>query len=630
MTGQALTLRLLRTRRRRAVAHLVTPMVVATVLMWPALHESGALASRDLLFLDRLPVPQSLYWLGPDLPRRLPGFVPIAWLSLLIDAAVVGRIVMFATLVVMGVGVSLLVSRLLAAPTHPANGSATAPSAPPAIPTRLVAGGLAAAAVMVMPFTLTRFSVGHLTTMWAMAMLPWLLLAVLRDPDRAARSGAAGAAGLLGFVAGSYSLVVVLAASSRRRLGHTLGSWGARNAIWLLPGLFLQSLGFTTLTEPEGFRPSTGGLLDVPGLVLGRWYWDPGAEALRGDEWTVLVVALLLVAAAAWGWPTLPRHVRRVVGACLVIGYVPVLFAVTPGLSSLLWWFVDTPVGSPLREPHRLIGLGLLPLVCVAAVGLADLARRSTATGVAAIAVPSLLAALLLAGALPTVHRRLDPMPMPSSWREAADLTEREGGVVMALPWSEYVLLRVDRPRVVYSPLPDLFGNETLASTDPAMGAPVNEAADPRAELGAAAAARLIAGEDVRPELAALGVRFVAVLKVEAVEVLDLTSRPGFTRVVGSSSLDLYRVASDATPVARPVPFVAGAGRPTSDVPWTWGWWSPGDGVVGRTPAGVLQPHGRAVFLPAAPALVAAVWTSCLVIAPILRRSVLKRDTKVI
>ena len=244
----------------------------------------------------------------------------------------------------------------------------------------------------------------------------------------------------------------------------------------------------------------------------------------------------------------------------------------------------------------------------LAAVGMAQLTlqRPRRALLYAACFAPMMW---LLVLALPTVHARLQPVVLPDSWGRAADVVDKEGGVVLALPWSEYVLLDLDRPRVVYSPLPDLFGNDTLASSDPQLGPPVEEAADPRAPFGARAADQLMNGRDASALLDELGVSWIAVLRVERAAALDLTKDPTLELVVHSETLDLYRVraAQSVAVLDRVVPPL-GRQQGSADavaVPWTWGWFGSG-GLLGRSESGLLQGQGPgswAIFLPAIPAV---------------------------
>jgi len=586
---------------------------VVAVILWPALHQWGALVARDLLILPTVPMPAALFWLGPGLARRFPGFVPLAGLSHIIGGYAAGRLMLVATLMATGIGVARLVRTLLPAP---AKGFVR------------IIPAVAGVTVLCMPFTLTRFSTGHLTTLWGLAVLPYLLnIAASGAP--VGRSRPTCVAALLGFVSGAYALVVLAGTLRRDNARAGLTAWLLRNLVWILPGAFLQAQGFTSLVDPKYFRPIIPDATAVFGLVVGRGYWDSGAEVVRGEDVFVCVAAGLLIALASVGFAELPRHLRRVFALCMLIGYGIPLATSLPGLRDLVHWITLTPIGAPLREPHRLVGLGVVPAVVLAAVGVAQLTlqRPRRALLYVACCAPAMW---LLVLALPTVHARVQPVVLPHSWGRAVDIVHQEGGVVLALPWSAYVLLDVDRPRVVYSPLPDLFGNDTLASSDPQLGPPVDEAADPRAPLGAKAADQLMNRRDASALLDELGIRWVAVLRVERAAALDLTNDPALELVVQSDTLDLYRVRA-TPPVAvldRSVPPL-GRQQISADavsVPWTWGWLGSG-GFLGRTDSGLLQGPGRgswAIFLPAVPALALYLCTVLELCTPGLLRRLLR------
>lgn len=565
---------------------------IVVLVMYPALHQRGALAHRDLLFLDQIPLPRSAWWMGPDLGRRMPGFIPLAAMSDVISGELVGRLVLLLTMMIAAKGTSTLAGRLLLHGDEPTR----------------VSAWLAAAAgpiILCVPFTLTRMSTGHLTTLWALACLPFLLIAADRDPEQIGRSRACTAAALTGFVAGIYALVIVVAVSPRRTRWSNLRSWGLRSSVWILPGLFLQLHGFTTLSEPDRFKPRFATVWQVFGLVVGRGYWDTGAEVLRGRDRTIALISLGLVALAAIGWRRVTGPARRAIAGCLIVGYGVPVASVAPGLGWVVSRVVNTPMGAPLREPHRLIGLGVTATIILATRGAGEISewrpRRQRLTAVAAGGSLAIAGCWMLLLAVPTVHIRLQPLRVPPDWIKAADMVEDSGGNVLVLPWSEYVLLELGKPRVVYNPLADLFGSDTLASSDPKFGPPVNEAADARSTMAAAAGTALVEGENAGPLLEQVQARWVAVLKVEQVSRLDLSTQPALRRRLTSATLDLYEVVDTEQPsYRRPVPFIVTGGTGTTDIPWTWGW----VGSEGKSSGGTLIVHGSAVFLPSVLAIV--------------------------
>jgi hypothetical protein len=84
--------------------------VIVTVL-WPVLTRWGALAHRDLLFLPRVPWPNSMFWMGPDVGRRLPGFIPLAAASKVFGGLFTGRLMLVASAGALAWGMVRLVRR---------------------------------------------------------------------------------------------------------------------------------------------------------------------------------------------------------------------------------------------------------------------------------------------------------------------------------------------------------------------------------------------------------------------------------------------------------------------------------------------------------------------------------------
>jgi hypothetical protein len=605
-------------------------LAVAVVLVWPALVQGGALAFVDLLALPRTGPPRTFWWLGPDLVRRFPGFVPYGLLGGLIGGVAASRSMLVVTIVTLVVGTGHLVVAMR--PGIWRGWRAPIPA-------------WAGAVVACSPFVTTRLSTGHLTTLWAVASGPFVLARAI-DGRAVGRSRLVAAVAWAGVVAGVYSLLITvagLAASWRvrepcddgevapsigRRVYDDVIGWTVRNLVWILPGLFLQAHGFSSLVDASWFRPRVSSGWEVVGFTLGRGYWDPVAEAVQGRRLLVMLAALVLVGLATRGARLLTRRARVVVLVCVVVGYGVPFMASQPVLGDVVLALTRTPLGVALREPHRLVGLGLVPFIACAAVGLADLPipgrRLLPSAGLVAAGAAAVVAVLGLAS-IDAVHARLDPMPVPASWSEAARIVEDEGGTVLTLPWAEYVDLRVDHRRKVFNPLPDLFGWKTVSSADPQLGPPVNEQADARTDAGAGAAAELLAGRPALDRLRALSVRWVAVLHADGITGLPTGAQAGLVPVVQSATLDLYRVDHELVPTS----FTGPVGRLDDvrpvDEPWLWGWFD-GHGILGRTDAGVLDVStsaGRTIlFLPAVVGLALAVLSLRMILnKPVMKSS---------
>jgi|GEM_PF-6669519 len=619
--------------RRDSFFARATIGLLVLIILWPIFVQGGMLAYRDLIILPWIDIPRSTFWLSPDLGRRLPGFALLSIVASFLGGLATGRLMLVASLLSLGVGMNRLVRfSFLNSPNIPEERKP--------LTSLVISLGATVASILVisMPFTLTRMSIGHLTALWALSITPFLFVTIGRDGiEGAARSRICAAAALLGVVAGVYSLILLVLSipirdshSWHSRFWKVVRSWLTRNAVWLLPGTFLQLHGFATFTDPEVFTPTLKSTADILSLILGNGYWDLASEAIQGHQQFLAVVALFVVVLASLGWARLPVSLRRPVIAGLSIGYGIPLAAVAPGTRQIFQFLVHTPFGMAMREPHRLVGLAIVPLVLLSTLGAVEFlslvaGRKHLNFGYLGFLTlfGSSVAMLLLA--LPTVHERITPIAIPQSWMDARSLVNREGGVVLSLPWSEYVLLDQKNPRAVYNPMADLFGPESLVSSTPFEGEPVNEASESRADTASLVASDLLDDEFPTVSVSQLRLTWIAVLKVEKVATLDLSGMEELQKKVSSDSLDLYRVVDAPEPSDRPLPFFLPGTDGPADAPWTWGWTGVNLRVSGQTREGVLKGSGNLIFAPAFIGLGLLLLTLFLAFGPVERLRIVSK-----
>src|SRR5437763_14619087 len=196
-------------------------LVVAVVILGPAL-KPGSLLNLDLVFTPRMPVPRGVWGLGPELSRRMPLGVFVAWASVLVGGPIVGKALLLVSIAAAYVGVWRL--------------AANTPFV-----CRVGAGLLYAAS----PFTLTRIGVGHWTLVAALAVLPWALPTLLRPSEDLRRTWLwAVALGLTGITGGMYAAILLaagLTADRGRRALSVIAVFAVAQLPWLVPGLFSVS-----------------------------------------------------------------------------------------------------------------------------------------------------------------------------------------------------------------------------------------------------------------------------------------------------------------------------------------------------------------------------------------------------
>lgn len=561
----------------------------AVLVLGPALAP-GPLLNLDLVLFDDVPVPGGAWGLGPDVPRRVPLFLPLAWLSSTVGGATAGKALMV-----------LCIAAAVAGAHRLAEGS------PP------LARAGAAALYGLSPWLLSRIGVGHLGIAVPAALLPWALPDLLRPSDRPARSFLWMAAlGACGFVGGTFAALAVgvgLLADRGARAGRVLGALALAQLPWLVPGAVVLLQGSASPAESGGFATVVPGPLGVFEVAAGHGLWLSGHQVGRHVPGTWLVGLVVCVLAVA-GRHGLPRPWGRRAAGLAVVGLALSLASGLPLVDRLYEAVADTPVGAPLREGQRVLALWLVWAAPAAAHGAARLARaaaaRRAALGPLVLAVPLALALVLAGPAAWGLGGILRPVDLPPEWAEARAAVEAEPGTVLALPWTRYLVAEVAGNRRILNPVPLYLGGDVLSSSDPQVGEGAEqELADPREEAAELQVVRIRTSERTSAELADLGVRWVLLLHElswEDHEGLDLD--PGLEPVVEGPTLTLYRVRpwtapvvdDDGAPVALD-PVVAPWAELDPSGPATWaqaaaGGWLRGLEPAGRTSDGLVRLPG--------------------------------------
>src|SRR5436190_14279612 len=233
---------------RTALTPWAIGLVVAVVILGPAL-KPGSLLNLDLVFTPRMPVPRGIWGLGPELSRRIPLGVLVAWASVVVGGPLVGKALLLASVTFAFAGVWRL-------------------AADTPFVCRVGAGLLYAAS----PFTLTRIGVGHWTLVAALALLPWALPALVRPGDDLRRTWLWSVAlGLTGITGGMFAAILLgagLVADRGRRMLVVLGVFVVAQLPWLIPGAFsVASVGH--LSNGRHFATHTALPMGLLRLVVG-------------------------------------------------------------------------------------------------------------------------------------------------------------------------------------------------------------------------------------------------------------------------------------------------------------------------------------------------------------------------
>ncbi len=524
--------------------------VLALAVAGPALGP-GLLLNLDLVLTPDPPVPNGIWGLGPELPRGMPYQAPLAWLSTLLDGALVGKAVMVAVLVVAFVGAHRL--------------AAGAPV------TARVAAGLVYAAG---PFLVTRLAIGHVGTAAAAALLPWALPTLLRPGDSLRRtllwSAAMGFWGINGGILAGAVVVTGLVADRGRRAPAVLGALLVGQLPWLVPGIVVSVQGIDP-AGAENFATRMDGPLGVLRLAGGQGYFIEAFD-VGADQVLAPVIALVLVAVALTGWTRLPPAWGTRATALAAFGFVVAAASGVPGVDGAYAAVADSPLGLPLREGHRVLPLFLVWLAVASAQGWGRLTPRFEGAGLVGLG----LAMVLVGPSLWGFGGQLRPVDQPSEWAEARRVIRDDPGPVLALPWGQYVRPTVIDGLLVHHPLPSVFGGDVLLASGQGDEDAPNERADPRQDVADALTAHLRARESADAELAALGIRWVALLETVDPGYPGLADDPALDAVVTGPTLTLYRVRdaplAEVDPVLGPLARVEGASARTWYRPGASGW----------------------------------------------------------
>lgn len=518
--------------------------VAGLLVMGPGLAP-GSLLNLDLVVVPDLPVPPGVWGLGPELPRRVPFFLPMSWASTVVGTAA-AKALMVAAVAVAFAGAARLVGM-----------------AP--VLARLGAGTLYALS----PFTLTRIGAGQLALLAAMALLPWALPRLLRPADDLRTTflwaAALGGCGISGAQLAVPVVVVGIVAARGRRALAVLAALTVAQLPWLVPALVVRATGGSPDLGPaSAFATDTSGDGGIVRVLGGHGFWQLGNQVGRSGGLAVALIGIVLGGLAVFGASRLPAGWRVPATVAAAIGLAVALASAIPGVDSLYDDLAETAIGAPLRDGQRMLALYLVWMAPAAALGAVRLSgTRPGAVAGALTALPAALALVLAGPGFWGLEHRLEPVEFPGDWAVARTAVDERPGAVLALPFNQYLDLRFADGRRCLNPAPDYFGGDVLASTDPELGPVAQEGLDPRTPGALEIVERLRAGDPAAGRLARLGVRWVFLMKeIDWREYRGVRSDPGLDRVVDGPDAALYRVrgwegpvrtADGATPALDPV-----------------------------------------------------------------------------
>lgn len=494
-----------RGERAPQVVGLAVSLVVAVLLLGPALLWPGTVLRGDMVFVPHQPWKDA--WLGLDggIPRAVPMDALVSLATYVVPGGLLQKALLLASFVVGGWGIARLSRSVVDASVW----------------------GVAAATTLFLwnPWVVERLSIGQWATVAGYALLPWVVLAAWRLRDDASRWG-----GLFVLLVGSaicspssgvtavlVAAVVVLAAPTARSLAALVACAVVANLPWAVPALTLgDGVDLAPGAGFESFRAVGESALGlVPSVLSLGGIWK--VSVVPGERGAVLVV-LLAVALSAVAVAGLVRSggSHRVRGSLLAVGAVAVVLCVGPAyLPGAFTSAADVVPGlSMFRDSHRFLAPLALPLSVGLAAAVSGLHRRAShgREGLVVAAGTLVVAPLLL---LPSaawgLTGDLRPVTFPGEWQEVADeLADAGPGSTVVLPWEgSYRRFGWNDGRATLDPAPRLLPGDVLVDDRIVLDDDVLPGEDAR--LGEVTVA--LDSADPGAALSDLGVRWVLVEK---------------------------------------------------------------------------------------------------------------------
>lgn len=464
----------------------------------------GYVLAYDMVFTPRQPLSPGGIGLGPALPRAVPVDAVVSLATLVINGAVLQKLVLVGIIAVAFLGAAVVcpVDRR---------------------PARAAAGVLYAWN----PYVAERLFMGHWSLLVAYACLPWVLAGALR-----VRRGVPGgwprllipmAVAAITPTGGLLALLVALvpmATAGARRLALLAASGIALNAPWWVPGMLHPGASGTDPAGVTAFAARAENWSGVVGAVVtfGGFWNREVMPASRATVLATLLGALILAAAAAGVGGLVRAWGGRVAASMAVLAALSLILSLTaapPGGAGLLRWAVADLTGAGLlRDAQKWLAPWVLACALAFGSGVAWIAealeRRRVDRGV--LVAFGLLAVVLPVAVVPDLALagvgRLRPVAYPADWAAVRHIlaTEPDHGAVAVLPFTPYRDFPWNGGRIVLDPAPRYFPGEVILGDQLWVADRPLAGEDPRA---AQVAAELDWGGAA--DLGAIGVGWVAV-----------------------------------------------------------------------------------------------------------------------
>lgn len=529
---------------RRFVPYL--PYLGLALLVMGPLLAPGYVLSMDMVFTPIL---------------RLPDHVDNTWLlyallhvlDIVLPADMVQKLMLFACLLLSGIGMH----RLLA-------------SLKPAEAQRWQwATYVASTLYMINPFVYDRLMAGQWGVWLGYALLPWfarsLLALVLAPSGRAALQLGLWltAMSIVSIHSVGYAALLMLVALASRTgnwkqlqlllkyIGITVGLFVGASLYWLVPtwlgqGRIASSLATFSTSGSQAFATvdavGTSQVGSVLGL-LGFWQETRGlymtpleSHGMWGFVYFVLLAMMVFGAVLAW------RRQREVAAWGLVAGLLAILLAI--GLASELGRILPFMAG--YREPQKFVAVWALVAAYLLAWAASWLLAKVRARFVATVVLGGLVLAytpVMLWGAA----GQLRSTNYPLDWYRTNQILNQQSddAKTLILPWHLYMSYGFTNGRIIASPAHAFYDRAVVASDDPELPGVRPQTRDTTREAvqdGVLPAG--LGGQSVTKRLRDLNIGYIVLNKdLDWMEYGYIDRDPGAVVLYDGPNLRLYKLA---------------------------------------------------------------------------------------
>lgn len=444
----------------------------------------GFILTLDMVFTPTIAFPS-------EVTNTYPLQVVLWLFHFVLPSDVVQKILLFAILLLSGVGMHLLLRSL----------NMKDRVGPELWRLAIYFGGIF---YMINPFTYARFMAGQWLFLLGYAMIPFFVRALLKFYAAPSLKTTLYLTGWsLAIISVSIHHLAILAifvlllplfatifknwrkGQAKRYLGWSAAAVGLLAVLcsyWLIPSILGQGSIGSTVTSRSGvdfaaFATHGNSALGAVGEVVRlQGFWAEARQLFTLPQavtpaWGLLflLIWVIVIVGAIKAWKA-SRLLVAVAATSIIIG---VILAATPLIASLS---DSLPFLSGYREPHKFASLVVFGYALLGTLGVAFASQWATRRFKEVGGQVVIMACLLLPLAItPTMlwgfGGQLSPRDYPTGWYEMNEKLSSEPGQtrVLFLPWHQYMAFKFSG-RIIANPAEKFFSVPTIASDDPEFG----------------------------------------------------------------------------------------------------------------------------------------------------------------